>query len=86
MKIPKIKLDIFISYTLAIICSIIVLSIINKIFFRENFILWGGRNLESNQCLIKCTGLRENEYRVCAQKCRENDIYLNRLRAATILQ
>lgn len=86
MKLPKIKLDTFISYILIIIFSIIIINIINKIFFIENFILWGGRNLESNQCLNKCTGLRDNEYRKCAQKCRDNDMYLNRLKAATILQ
>lgn len=86
MKLPKIKLDIFISYILIIMFSIIIINIINKIIFKENFILWGGRNLESNQCLNKCTGLRDYEYRICAQKCRDNDKYLNRLRAATILQ
>ena len=86
MKISKIKLNTVICYSFIIIISIFIISIFNKLFLKENFILWGGRNLESNQCLIKCTGLRENEYRICAQKCRQNDIYLNRLRGATILQ
>lgn len=86
MKFSKKNLNSLISYSLAIIFSVIIINTINDIFFKEKFILWGGRNLESKQCLNNCTGLREYEYRYCAQKCRDNDIYLNRLRAATILE
>jgi hypothetical protein len=69
---------------IALLVIVIVCCLI-KYMFKENFILWGGRNLDSNICLNQCTGLREEEYRECAQKCREGDMFLNRTRASTTI-